>query len=78
MNEKIWQEKASKMLTGAQIKSVRYATEAEMNQIGWSKRPLIIVLDNGVQIYASSDDEGNEAGSLFTNIKSLPTIPAIR
>ena len=43
---------------------------AEMNGLGWTRKPIVLELDNGTVLYPSSDDEGNEAGSLFGNTKN--------
>jgi hypothetical protein len=52
-------------------------TKKEVEYMGWQSRSVIIILDNGVAIYPSRDDEGNDAGALFTSDDSLPIIPVI-
>ena len=66
-----------KMLTGQKIVGVRYMTEEEIRPLGWTHRPLAIFLSDGTVIYASCDDEGNEAGALFTTNESLSVIPVL-
>lgn len=66
-----------KKLKGKTIKTCRYMTDAEMQKFGWSKCSLIIIFTDGTSMYASNDNEGNEGGSLFTNIKDLYLIPTI-
>lgn len=63
---KPWAEKAEKLLVGRKIISARYMTKDEAKGFGWHTRPLVLLLDDGTSIFASSDDEGNGAGALFT------------
>jgi hypothetical protein len=37
-----------------------------------------MILDDGNMIYPSSDDEGNNAGALFTCDPAQPTLPVLR
>jgi hypothetical protein len=73
--ENKWTTDIAALLVGKKITKVRYMTEAERDQIGWDARPIVIILDDGTALYPSQDDEGNNAGSIFTNSDSLPTIP---
>lgn len=70
-----WTNDITALLVGKKITKVRYMTEHERDGHGWYGRPLLIYLDDGTVIYPSQDDEGNEAGALFTNIEKLSTIP---
>jgi hypothetical protein len=72
-----WNDKVAKALVGKKIINASYMTNEEMNILGWSKRALIIQFDDGTYMYASADDEGNNAGALYTDIKGLPIIPTI-
>jgi len=74
--EKIWTKKC-RVLIGKKIVNVRYLTKKEMEYLGWYSKSLVIFFDDGTYIYPSQDDEGNDGGSLFTNIKGLLTIPVI-
>lgn len=74
--DKIW-NKAVKNLVGLTIKSARYMTAEEAEEWGWYKRPVVIRFTNGSEMLVSADDEGNDGGSLFTNIKGLETIPTL-
>lgn len=38
---------------------------------------MVMELDDGNIVYASSDDEGNEAGALFTNNDKEPVLPVL-
>ncbi len=72
-----WTNEAAELLLGRQIESVRYMTEEEQEMMGWYSRSIIIQLDNGLLIFPSRDDEGNDAGALFTSSEAMPTIPVI-
>jgi hypothetical protein len=75
--EKIWTDKC-KVLIGKTVKSVRYMTDEEMEKFGWYSKPLVIQFTDGTYLYSSADDEGNDGGALFTNLKGLDVIPVIR
>ncbi len=75
---KRWEKIASDQLVGRKIVAVRYMTDEEATDFDWYDRPLVVALDNGLQFFASSDDEGNSAGSLFTSNDKQPTLPVIR
>lgn len=76
--DKIWTDIASKMLLGRKIVAVRYMSQEEADDMGWYQRPVVLQLDDGNIIYPSHDDEGNDAGALFTNDKDNPTLPVLR
>ena len=66
---------AEKLLVGRRIKKVCYLTKDEAEQMYWTKRPLVIIFDNGSYMFASADDEGNNGGALFFNESEVfPTI----
>jgi len=74
-----WNELVNKYLVGRQIVKVKWLSPKESEKLmGWSQQPCQIYLDNGTVLTPSADDEGNEGGSIFTNIKELPTIPTFR
>jgi hypothetical protein len=75
MTEKNWIERSEKVLLGRRILKVRYMTKKEAEEMGWDNRAIVIGLDNGTVIFPSMDDEGNNAGAIFTTDKDLPTIP---
>jgi len=64
-SEDRWTADARKLLQGRRIVDVRYLTPQEIEAIGWATRPVALQLDNGVLIWPSADDEGNDAGALF-------------
>ena len=72
-----WTDSATKLLKGRTIKAVRYMTPDECDGSDWSRAALVIELDNGVSLWPSMDDEGNDAGALFTTDEELPIIPVI-
>lgn len=73
----LWNKGAAKLLVGKKIVSVGYLLKDETESLGWHHSSLAIELDDGTVIYASRDDEGNDAGALFTNHKDFPTFPVI-
>jgi len=54
------------LLLNRKIVNVRYMTKNEVDNHMWSRAAIVITLDNGVSFYPSKDEEGNEAGVLFT------------
>ena len=48
-----------------------------MEEWGWYKRPITLELDDDTILIAQMDDEGNDGGAIYTNIKELQTIPVI-
>lgn len=54
-----------RFLVGKEIKSVRYLTEYEANELGWSSRPLVINFSDGTNLIPQRDDEGNDGGALW-------------
>ena len=63
--ENYWIEKAQSVLLNRKIIEVRYINEEEMETLGWYKRAVVFLLDDGTIVYPSQDDEGNNAGALF-------------
>lgn len=55
---------------GQTITQVRPMTDKERDKEGWYRGTTVIVLGNGVLLYASSDEEGNDAGAMFGRDKS--------
>ena len=70
-----WTKKSKEVLEGRTIVEVRYLNDEEMEDIGWSSRPIVFFLDNGVFCTLSCDDEGNDGGVLFYGENGvLPTL----
>ena len=72
-----WTDKTKKHLVGKKIVHVEYLPEMLMEEWGWYKRPITIHLDDDTILIAQMDDEGNDGGTIYTNIKELQTIPVI-
>jgi hypothetical protein len=73
-----WGNLASNFLVGKTIRRVRYLNDRETEDIGWTKSGLVIEFTDGHWIVAMSDDEGNEAGSVWTSSQSeINVIPTI-
>jgi len=77
MAEKDWEKKIKAYLLNQKIVSIRYMPNKDAKYQHWHKRPIQIKLSNGVWLTPSQDDEGNDGGSIYTNIKELPIIPVI-
>jgi hypothetical protein len=68
-----WTRRAGKALVGRKIVAVRYMSDDEALRLGWYKRGLVILLDDGSHYFPSADDEGNDAGALF-GTSDFPTL----
>ena len=75
--QKHWTKVASSVLLNRKIVGVRYLDKEEADKLGWYGRSVILELDNGHLVWASRDDEGNDAGALFTTDGKARTIPVI-
>ena len=51
-------------IEGAKIVKVEYLGQKQTDEMGWSQKGMVLVLDNGKQVWVQSDDEGNNAGML--------------
>ena len=69
--------KQFEFLKGRTITEVRYQTEDEVEASGWCSAALVLELDDGQALWASRDDEGNDAGALFTTYDGFPIAPVI-
>ena len=75
---KHWEKVAATVLVGRKIVAVRYLSSDEREGLGWDCRSVVFQLDNGTLVWPSADDEGNDAGALFTTDKRGDTLPVIR
>ena len=73
-----WTDVAKKVLLNRKIVDVRYMTDDEALDMGWSYRPVVIHLDDGNLVFASCDDEGNDGGALFTTLPDKSVLPVLR
>ena len=78
MTEEKWIEAIRKSLVGKKVTGITYLTESQAEENLWYNRPVVIIFDDGSYIIPLSDDEGNNAGAIFTNIKGFETIPVDR
>ena len=78
MNRTHWVREAKKLLLDRKIVGVSYLTKQEIEAGGWTYSGVILTLDDGTKIYPSSDDEGNNAGALFSTNKKINCLPVIR
>lgn len=62
---KFWEKEANDVLLNKTIVEVRYLTDEEMEMMGWYKRPLSFILNDGTICFLSQDDEGNDGGVMF-------------
>lgn len=51
-------------IIGRTIVAINAMSQARTDELSWSNRPVMLVLDNGTNIYATSDEEGNDGGCL--------------
>jgi hypothetical protein len=56
-------------ITNSKIIKVREMTTAERKKEYWDNTTIVLELDNGVKLFASCDEEGNDSGTLFGNYK---------
>ncbi|CAC9517669.1 hypothetical protein [uncultured Gammaproteobacteria bacterium] len=75
--KKVCSKKANTILKDLVVQQVRWMSEKEVSEYGWMGSAPVIEFTNGVVIIASMDDEGNDAGALFTNHKDLSVLPRI-
>ena len=73
----VWNKRVSKLLVGRKIIKVEYTSQKDAKEQGWYKRPVQIQLDNGVWLTPTSDDEGNDGGAIYTNLKGNSIIPVL-
>ena len=72
-----WSGDATKIFKGKKVVKIRYTNKSESEELGWYQAAPVILFDDGSWILASSDDEGNDGGVLFTSSDDMPTIPSI-
>jgi hypothetical protein len=77
-----WAAQAATLLEGRTITGVRYMTPDEASDLSWRSASIVLELSAkgdqpAIVVWPSADDEGNNAGALFTTDKDLETIPVI-
>ena len=73
-----WTVQAASVLEGRTIKKVRYLDEDELRSLYWRSTTIVLELDNGTLVFPSCDDEGNEAGALYTTNEDVSIVPTIQ
>ena len=76
-HNKLWITLATELLLHKTIVAVRFMTNEEMHDYGWTHCAVMFRLNTGEWVYPSQDDEGNGPGALFTTSEAVPTIPAL-
>ena len=69
-------EELTKHMFNQKIVKVSYMSKKDADARGWKKRPIQILLSNGLWLTPQSDDEGNDGGSIGTNTDNI--IPSLR
>jgi hypothetical protein len=57
-----------KEIIGRKIVACRHMTQQELLEEGWEagrSMPILLVLDDGMKVYPSRDEEGNGPGAIF-------------
>ena len=68
-----WKNRLSPEILGQRIVRMHYMSKKDAEELGWYKRPLMLMLENGTWIIPQQDDEGNDGGALWlmNNTKEL-------
>jgi|TARA_R110000851_G_scaffold7246_3_gene28414 hypothetical protein len=75
MTMRDWSGDATKIFKGKKVAKIRYTSPYETEELGWYQSAPVIMFDDGSWILASSDDEGNQGGALFTSSDKMEIIP---
>lgn len=61
------------ILIGKKVSAIRRLTDKEMENFGWYKNPLVIILEDETHIILMVDDEGNDGGAamLYNPVESF-------
>lgn len=76
--DKYWNEEAKKLLLNKRIVNVRYLTQKETDDMGWTERVIAFQTNDGLWFFPSRDDEGNGGGALFTTDDKQGCLPVMR
>lgn len=66
-----------RFLIGRTIKSIRYLTRQEMDNLAWYSSAIVIELSDGTLLWPSADDEGNNAGALFLQPSTIAKLNGV-
>lgn len=72
-----WTEIARSLLLNKKIVDVRYLTQEEADDLGWSERVVAFQTEDGLWFFPSRDDEGNDGGALFTSDEKHSCLPVM-
>ena len=75
ININTWITLIKKHLLNRKIVEIKCMSDEDAKYQGWNKQPIQIKLDNGTWLTPSIDDEGNDGGSIQTNLEDMPIIP---
>jgi len=74
-----YEKEINQALVGKTIKAVKWLDpDNSFKVFGWDRQPCEIHLDDGTILTPSADDEGNDAGVLFTNLRKFQVLPVNR
>tara|TARA_Y200000002_G_scaffold377692_1_gene383730 strand:+ start:1911 stop:2276 length:366 start_codon:yes stop_codon:yes gene_type:complete len=60
-----WKNRLSPEILGQRIVRMQYMSKKDAEGLGWYKRPLMLMLENGTWIIPQQDDEGNDGSALW-------------
>ena len=60
-----WKNRLSPELLGQRIVKMHYMSKRDAEELGWYKRPLMLMLENDTWIIPHCDDEGNDGGAMW-------------
>jgi len=69
LTEKRMTKFAKDLLVGKTIKDVEYLSDFDIDEMLWSKRPIMITFDDDSIMVPMMDDEGNDGGTLHYHHK---------
>ena len=72
-----WVDIAKSLLLNKRIVNVRYLTQEEADDMGWSERTVAFQTQDGLWFFPSRDDEGNGGGALFTSHDKEGCLPVM-
>ena len=59
------EEEKEPQLKGQKIVDIRLMSQDALDAQGWYRTTAVLMLENGIRLFASSDEEGNDAGAMF-------------
>lgn len=75
------EKKLKDLLLDAKVIGIEYLNPHEVDEMAWDKKPICITLKTKdgaiVHLIPQSDDEGNNGGAMYTNLRDMPIIPTL-